>query len=385
MANNQLIQGAKLTGKKFLDVGAAVGEGLMSAGGFGNYTNPRVARNKAIQSRVNTYMGKMKTDMDFTSFSPSETSTMRSYLVGQRDKYAEAARGAASFSDTSDPGYSEYVDIMNGVNNSFTNLAKQLESYKTGKVTYAKGQLDGIYSDGTDEEVGTDTAAMYGFWDHDEDSSTAKEGGADAAFQILDGGNLGFNINGREITYNDSPPLIIKDYQLATSIINDNEAAYKSGKPANENSLKAYRLQLEQKLSSQDAVKSMIFDFNDELGTTDLQDAITSGAMNVPQAKEEFINRMVNSRRQVSQQGYNEQVARSQSNYNRKEAQRIARLEATAEIKGKGKAKGNDVYSIDPAVQEKAVKNLTKELSREPTEEELARYLLKMNEGIRLN
>ena len=81
MANNQLIQGAKVTGKKFLDVGAAV------AGGFDDYkrpVNPRVAINKKIQGRVNGYMSKMKTDMDFTSFSPEETSTMRDFLLGQR-------------------------------------------------------------------------------------------------------------------------------------------------------------------------------------------------------------------------------------------------------------------------------------------------------------
>ena len=333
MANNQLIKGAAVTGKKFLDIGAAVGEGLSYSQGKGNYENPRVAKNQAIQSRVNNYMDKMKTDMDFTSFSAGETSTMRNFLVDQRDKYADAAKMAASFSDTTDPSYMEYVDIMNGVNNSFTNLAKQLESYKTGKVEYAQGQLNGIYSDGTDEEVATDTAAMYGFWDHDDDASTKKQGGANSPFQIMEGGNLGFNINGREISYNDSPSLIDKDYKMAIGIIKDNESAFTAGKPQNENSLKAYRLQLEQQLRNQNTVKSMIFDFNDELNTKDLQDAITDGSIDIFQAKEEFINRMVNSRQQVSQQGYDDKVNKSQANYNKREAQRIERLKASADLR----------------------------------------------------
>ena len=86
MANNQLIQGAATAAPTFLDVGKAV------AGGFKGYTNnkyvnPRVAQNEAIQTRVNASMAKMKTDMDFTSFSPSETKTMRTFLLSQRNFY----------------------------------------------------------------------------------------------------------------------------------------------------------------------------------------------------------------------------------------------------------------------------------------------------------
>jgi hypothetical protein len=371
MANNQLIKGAALTSKKFVDVGAAVGDGINYSKGSGNYKNPRVAKNQAIQAKVNAYMGKMKTDMDFTSFSPGETATMRSFLVDQRDKYAEAAKMAASFSDTSDPAYMEHVDIMNGVNNSFTNLAKQLESYKTGKVEYAQGQLDGIYSDGTDEEVATDTAAMYGFWDHDDDASTKKQGGANSPFQIMAGGNLGFNINGREVSYNGSPPLIDKDYKTAIGIIKDNESAYTAGKPQNKNSLKAYRLQLEQQLRNQNTVKSLIFDFNDELDTQDLQDAISEGSIDMTQAREEFINRMVNSRQQVSQEGYNNKVSKSQANYNQKETQRIARLKATATLKGKTTTSYKKSSTSEEDVRKAVGKKLKEHLDRDPTPEEI--------------
>ena len=364
MANNQLIQGAALTSKKFLDVGAAVGEGLAtSGGGGGSVPNPRVAKNQAIQAQVNKYMGKMKTDMDFTSFSSGETATMRSFLANQRDKYAQAAKAAASFSDTTDPGYMEHVDIMQGVNNSFTNLAKQLESYKNGKVEYAQGQMNGIFSDGTDEDVASDTAAMYGFWDHDEDASTKKEGGANSPFQILDGGNLGFNINGRELSYKDSPPLIAKDFKTAIGIINDNETAYKAGKPQNKNSLNSYRLQLEQQLSNQDSVKSLIFDFNDELDTTDLQDAITSGSMDMTQVREEFINRMVNSREQVSQQGYDNARANSQAAYDLK--QKRKNDSGGGSSKTKSTSPGYDPKTAEKAKKALGITNSDEKLTKE--------------------
>ena len=56
MANNALIQGAALTGKKFLDVAGAVKKGLVDSGSFSRQSTSRVDENKAIQSRVNNYM-----------------------------------------------------------------------------------------------------------------------------------------------------------------------------------------------------------------------------------------------------------------------------------------------------------------------------------------
>ncbi len=144
MANNALIQGAARTGKKFLDVGGAVAAGMAATPDY--KPENRVAENKAIQNRVNSYMGKMKTDMDFTSFSPSETKTMRNFLLGQRTKYTDAAKKAAEFDDTTDPDYMMYVDEMQSVNNSFTNLASQLGAYKKGKLEYAQTMQEGLYS-----------------------------------------------------------------------------------------------------------------------------------------------------------------------------------------------------------------------------------------------
>ena len=53
MANNALIQGAALTGRKFLDVGGAVAQGLATSMVAATGTAPagRVAENKAIQNK----------------------------------------------------------------------------------------------------------------------------------------------------------------------------------------------------------------------------------------------------------------------------------------------------------------------------------------------
>mgnify|MGYP001293297008 CR=1 FL=1 len=355
MANNQLIQGAALTGKKFLDVGAAVAEGFAMSQPSGVYKNPRVKKNEQIQARVNTYMSRMKTDQDFTGFSPGETASMRNFLVGRRDEYAKAAKLAASFEDTTDPKYMEAVDIMQSVNNSFTNLAKQLESYKKGKLEYAQGQQDGIYSNGTNPELSEQTASMFGFWDHDDDKTTKKVKGRDVGFSINQGGDLGFDFNGNTIDYNNIEPLIVKDFVLAKGILNDNEAAYKSGRLQNTNSLNSYKLSLEQKMQNPNVVKSMIFDFNDELTTTDIQDMITGGKIDINQARDMLIDRLVESRKAVSQQGYNEKIERDRIKKPLTRSQVVARdransklelLESGTIVNGVGNASGRFMKKI---------------------------------------
>ena len=49
----------------------------------------------------------------------------------------------------------------------------------------------------------------------------------------------------------------------------------------------------------------MIVDFNSNIKTDDLQDAITNGDIDIQGAKTELIRRLVKSRNEVSQKGYN--------------------------------------------------------------------------------
>ena len=226
MANNALIQGAALTGKKFLDVGAAAAKGIASLGNK-QVSNDRVAKNKAIQSRVNNYMSKMKTDIDFTSFSPKETSAMRNFLLGERTKYTDAAKMAASFDDTTDPDYMQYVDTMQSVNNSFTNLASQLGSYKKSKLEYAQTMQEGLFSNGNDDNRSLEAATIYGFIDEDKDGRSDKR--LDAPFQIQNGGNIAFNVGGQEVLFNNMEEPFLKDTKFLNGLSKTSETAYNSG------------------------------------------------------------------------------------------------------------------------------------------------------------
>ena len=312
MANNALIQGAARTSKKFLDIGGAVGKAFASMSSPGR-AKSRVDENKAIQARVNNSMSKMKTDMDFTSFSPEETATMRNFLLQQRSVYAEAAKMAAKFDDTTDPEYMNYVDQMQGVNNSFTNLASQLKSYKQGKLDYAQNQLEGLYSNGNEPSVNNNAATIFGFIDEDQDKRTDKR--LDSPFQILQGGNLGFNIDGNEISYNDMPMPGLKDNKLANSILTKNEAIYNQGTRGGElnpEMLKAYKINLNDQLQNRDALRSIVFDYESELGmfTEDQEDelnlALKSGTISYDDLRKTVVDKLVQARKDVFNSGKKE-------------------------------------------------------------------------------
>jgi len=312
MANNALIQGAARTSKKFLDIGGAVGKAFASMSSPGR-AKSRVDENKAIQARVNNSMSKMKTDMDFTSFSPEETATMRNFLLQQRSVYAEAAKMAAKFDDTTDPEYMNYVDQMQGVNNSFTNLASQLKSYKQGKLDYAQNQLEGLYSNGNEPSVNNNAATVFGFIDEDQDKRTDKR--LDSPFQILQGGNLGFNIDGNEISYNDMPMPGLKDNKLANSILTKNETIYNQGTRGGElnpEMLKAYELNLDDQLQNRDALRSIVFDYESELGIFDKEEevknslALKNGTLSYDDLRKTVVDKLVQARKDVFNSGKKE-------------------------------------------------------------------------------
>ena len=296
MANNALIQGAARTGKKFLDVGAAVGEGMSMTAPLA-MPNNRVAENKSIQNKVNSYMSKMKTDMDFTSFSPSETKTMRNFLLSQRTKYTDAAKLAAEFDDTTDPNYMMYVDEMQSVNNSFTNLAAQLKSYKESKLDYAKTMQEGLYSNGNIPSKSKEAMIIYGFYDSDGDGRS--EDRYDAPFQIQDGGNIAFNVDGQEISYNGMEEPFLKDTKFLNSLNATSEKAYNSGlsgKPSNPYAEDAYEQSLNDSLQNENALRSIIFDFNAEAPMNDIGIALDNGVITIEQAREQVTASLLKAR-----------------------------------------------------------------------------------------
>ena len=308
MANNALIQGAALTGKKFLDVGGAVKAGLAATSNY--KPKDRVAENNTVKNKVNAYMSKMKTDMDFTGFSPAETKTMRNFLLSQRSIYTDAAKKAAEFDDTTDPDYMTYIDQMQGVNNSFTNLAAQLKSYKEGKLDFAKSMQDGLYSSGNptseDDNPIKDASIIYGFYDSDGDGKSDDR--YDSPLQIQDGGNIGFNVRGKEITYNDMREPSLKDTKLINRMMKDSETIYNKGTQGGELSeygLNRYKEDLTESLQNEDSLRSVIFDYNNVLPMKDIGDAIDNGSLSMEDARIKVVEKLVNARKEAFDKGKN--------------------------------------------------------------------------------
>jgi len=350
MANNQLITGAGVVAKKFVDAAAEIGKGFsaatQSARGF-NRPNT-VTKNQQYQNRVNSLMGKMKTDMDFTSFSPEETAAMRTFLVNERQKYADAAKAVANMTDATSPEYMAQVDIMNGVNNSFTNLADQLKAYKKGKVEYAEGMMSGTYSDGNDLENSKINATIYGFVDEDGDGRSDSR--LNAPFSIMDGGNIGFNIDGQTVPYKDTTPPLLKDYELGVGLLKQNETVRKSGQLVNADAEKMYRLQLQTAFANQDSLRSFIYDFEDEFPTEDLGKLWEENPNNgdvINQIRGEVINRLVNSRIQAGQAGYAQRKS-SGSAYRGYSKSGTAMLPATNENATEGAGEYQIYVNPDP-------------------------------------
>ena len=306
MANNTLIKGAALTGKKFLDVRGAVAKGFQDLGNITNTSvkNDRVAKNKAIQSRVNNYMSRMKTDMDFTSFSLSETKAMRNFLSGERSRYINAAKMAASFNDTTDPEYMQYVDEMQSVNNSFTNLASQLGSYKKSKLEYAQAMQEGLYSNGNDDNRSLEAATIYGFIDEDKDGRSDKR--LDAPFQIQNGGNIAFNVGGQEVLFNNMEEPFLKDTKFLNGLSKTSETAYNSGlsgKSNNPYAQKAYNQSLDDALQNEDTLRSIIFDFQAEAELQDVGKALDNGVITLEEARTEVKKRLLKAREDAFKDG----------------------------------------------------------------------------------
>ena len=309
MANNALIQGAAQTGKKFLDAGSAIGAGIAAGDSTTqiNRTPLRTKANESIQQKVNGYMAKMKTDMDFTSFTPAETKSMREFLLQERSKYTDAAKIAAQFKDTTSPEYLNAVDVMQGVNNSFTNLASQLGSYKKGKVDYASAMQQGLFSNGNDPSRSRESMIAYGFYDGDGDGRSDSR--YDSPFQIQEGGNIGFKVDGSVIDYGSMAEPFVKDTKFLNSLNKTSENAYNngaSGKNDNQYAQDSYDQSLDSALQNEDTLNSIIYDFKSEVKLDDVGIKLDDGTYTIKQAREVVKSRLLVARNQAFKDGKKE-------------------------------------------------------------------------------
>ena len=212
---------------------------------------------------------------------------------------------------STDPNYMMYVDEMQSVNNSFTNLASQLKSYKKGKLEYAQAMKEGLYSNGNPGSQSKEAAIIYGFYDSDGDGRS--EDRYDAPFQIQDGGNIAFNVGGKEITYNGMEEPFLKDTKFLNRLSKIAETAYNYGASGKNNSKyaqDAYKQELDDSLQNEDTLRSIIFDFEAEADLKSIGNDLDSGAIDIQTAREKVTAALTQARDEAFANGSREYKAK---------------------------------------------------------------------------
>ena len=258
----------------------------------------------------------------------------------------------AQIEDTSSPQYQHYVDIMNGVNNSFGNLKNQLEAYKSDKVQFAEGVRTGMYSEGNNEEQYGMAATIYGFSDSEK---------VNAPFEIGDNGNLGFNLNGEYMAYNDFEEPFVKDYKVASGILKQTADLYKNHTLLQGPQKDMLRLNLMASLSDPNTIKSLVSDFESEgLNFSDIP------LDDMEAAKNMIADRIMNSYTDVAAQGKADYDARNSSGNGNSGAQEFSTLTSDFNnhysIEGKGgytfvwnEKAGGYIYQDDEGIPHSSV------------------------------
>jgi hypothetical protein len=283
-ANRRMLQSGR---RPVVEFNAPEGNNLFE----GHQAINTARRNKiaAVNASVSNSMGKMKSDVDLTAYSKEEQKNIGKFLTGQRSLYANSANALAKISDTSSPEYQYHVDVMNGVNNSFTNLKNQLDSYKENKIEFAEGIRMGLFSEGNDDMQYSNAAMMYGLVDGEK---------TNVPFEIAENGNLGFNIGGEYVSYNDFEQPFSKDYKVASGILSQSADLYKNHTLLQGPQKDLLRLNLMASLRDPNTIKSLVSDFeSDGLNLSDIPLDDIDAARNM------IVDRIMNSYTDVAAKG----------------------------------------------------------------------------------
>ena len=336
MANDALIQGEANLRKTqgFVDYGAKL-KPEMAAYREANLQAKKENERKVekIQAGININMGKMKTDMDLTGLAPDQQTAIKDFLLSERTKYADAANAISKIGDAADPQHAYYTDIMNGVNSSFTNLNKQLDSYKENKVSFADSSKKGLLSNGQNPESFNNLSSVY------------RLEGEPAEMFVAADGNLAFTANDGDVLYNDLEEPILKDYELAKAYTAKANEMYTSGQELTEVGRKNLMIDLDIMLQDDNAIKSIISgDFTKE--GLDFSDVVFDEAN--PQAtRDQVAEIMLQSFTDVASSGYQEkQRAAAQQKKPGKTPDFIAKLEIAGNNLDKYIKAGSPVFSV---------------------------------------
>ena len=213
-----LVKGAALLGQsKRSTYAGAMQKSLQSASQASSIVNARKqAEKQKINATVGGYIDNLNSEVDLTQLNSTQQMAVTNFLVENKNIYANAASEIARLDDPSDPRYMELREKMNSVQNSFKNLAGQVNGYKEDKVAYLKDFDDRRISDGNDISALSSASKIY-----------TDEGN----FGIGEGGNLNFWNNDKEEyeSYTDVEKPFLKDFKSANNILSLNEKVYSAG------------------------------------------------------------------------------------------------------------------------------------------------------------
>ena len=205
-------EGAMRQAGSFVDAAKAFGEGFdRSSREMAKGLAARENKQAKIDAKVANSIRAMKGNVDVTGLSAADQKTVNTFLIEQKDIYAQAANLAATLKPGT-PEYTAQVDIMNNVNNSFVSLKENLNSYELGQTQYIDSAQD--FSKGNN----IDNADFTG------DVFTGK-----SSFKVGGGGNLLFSSPKGEVDFKDINMPFKKNYEAALELDNMYKAVYSSG------------------------------------------------------------------------------------------------------------------------------------------------------------
>ena len=286
--NEALIKGAGIASSKFVDAGAAVGQGIKSLQPMFQQLQANKLRRKkenaAIDRQVGSYVDALNSDVDLLGLNAEEESTVTKFLSMEKNRYVEISNQLARVKPGSEV-YLELKDQLSTVQRSFSTLADQLKAYKTRKTEYLDDFQSGRISNG-DIKANKKAADIYT---------------NQAAFGIGADGQVIFNDNGENLLFNDfkDPPL--KAYPLANNLLKQNENYYNGGVQMSQANEDLLRNNLTAQFSKDPSAMMSIVD-DDLLGELSLTMEVNED--NPSSSIPEVVDVVVNSMKEVAQGSY---------------------------------------------------------------------------------
>lgn len=196
-------------------------------------------------AKVKAYIDGLSTDMDLVDFSEAERNSIKSFLFGQKQRYAQLATEITQ-TDAMSSSYLELKNEMDGIKQSFLNLKTQTDKFKERKIQYLDDFDNGRISKGNKQEDYEIAGKVYG-------------GGA---LLIDPNGGINVVVDGGKgmIRYSDVKDPSLKDFKTADEILKQNNTLFNAGVKLDPSKERLLKNQLKAKLSREGALESIVED-----------------------------------------------------------------------------------------------------------------------------